>query len=113
MDRATLRKLRKMGVKMINLEGVEEVHLVFSDRTVKLIAPNVTILKMGGQKIYQIIAEREEEVKAEAEEVEISEEDIALVMTQTGASKEEVEAALRETGGDLAAAILMLRGRDK
>ncbi len=112
MNRAMLRQLKKLGVKLQQLDGVQEVKLVFEDHVIKLVNPAVTVMLVGGQKIYQIVAEGEEREEVEGvEEVEIPEEDIALVMAQTGASREEAEAALRQTGGDLAAAILLLRGQ--
>jgi nascent polypeptide-associated complex subunit alpha len=49
-----------------------------------------------------------EEVE-EAEEISLSEEDVKLVMEQTGATRERAIQALMESGGDLAAAILRIQ----
>ena len=58
------------------------------------------------------IGNAEERIKGadteDASEVEISEDDIDLVASQTGKSKEEAENALKEANGDLAEAIMRL-----
>jgi nascent polypeptide-associated complex subunit alpha len=59
-----------------------------------------------GQQTYQITGKAKEQ-KIEVE-LEIPEDDIELVSAQTGASKEEVLAVLKETQGDLAEAIMRL-----
>ena len=59
-----------------------------------------------GQKTYQITGKPEEK-KIEVE-IEIPDDDIELVSTQTGANKDEVLKVLKETQGDLAEAILRL-----
>jgi len=65
---------------------------------------------MGGEKIFQVIGEPHEVVRKE-EEIEISEEDIELVIAQTGVSREMAVKALKECEGDLAKAILLLSSR--
>jgi len=58
-----------------------------------------------GQKTYQIIGEpQERELKTE-----ISEDDVKVVIEQTGKTIEEAKAAIEKHKGDLAAAILELK----
>ncbi|MDP2717516.1 MAG: hypothetical protein Q8P02_02115, partial [Candidatus Micrarchaeota archaeon] len=64
----------------------------------------VVLIKMQGQKSLQVSGEIREE------EGEPQESDADLVMKETGCSKEEAEASLKETDGDLAEAILKLKG---
>lgn len=102
--------LQRMGVTFENIEGVEEVHLKFKDKTIILKNPEVMITKVGGQKLYQISSSEEIEEK-HLPSYEPNEEDIQLVMQQTNASREEAITALKETEGDIAAAILLVKAR--
>ena len=62
-------------------------------------------VKMMGQETWQITGEESERLRG----TEISEDDIRMVMDQTGATKEAAEAALKEANGDLAVAIMKLK----
>jgi nascent polypeptide-associated complex subunit alpha len=62
---------------------------------------------MQGQRMYQVVGGEVREEALEAQ-LEIPEEDILLVAQQTGVSVERARAALEDTEGDLARAILML-----
>lgn len=108
--RDIMRMLSRMGVKVEQIERVMEVDLILDDKTIKLINPSVTVMKVGGQKIYQIVSESEE-IEERKVELEISEEDAMLVAEQAGVSVEEAKNALLEVGGDLAAAIILLKSR--
>ena len=59
-----------------------------------------------GQQTYQITGKARE--KMLEVELEIPDDDVELVSTQTGVSKEEALNALKETQGDLAEAIMRL-----
>jgi nascent polypeptide-associated complex subunit alpha len=117
------RMMKKMGIEQKDVEGVKEVIFRFSDKEWVIKNPQVTMIKQSGNETYQVgglKTERglsgktttEEEVVTEevAEpEIEIPMEDAALVAGQTGVDIETAKEALKETGGDLAAAILKLR----
>ncbi len=117
INRETLRMLQRMGVSFENLENVEEVEIKFKDKILKLINPQVMITNVSGQKIYQIVAEAEEESsnveRLKKEAYTPNEEDIALVMEKAGVTREEAVQALKETEGDIAAAILLAQARKK
>ncbi|MCD6300453.1 MAG: nascent polypeptide-associated complex protein [Staphylothermus sp.] len=101
------RALKRLGIQVNELEDVREVHIVLSDKKIVIEKPQVLEMKSGGQSIFQIIGTpRVEEIE---ESIEISEEDIEFVMSQTGASKEEAREALIKAKGDLAEAILYLK----
>ncbi|MDH5460375.1 MAG: nascent polypeptide-associated complex protein, partial [Candidatus Bathyarchaeota archaeon] len=70
--------------------------------------PEVAIMEVQGQKIFQIAGGKITEKVAERKSV-IPEEDIRLVADQTGKSPEEARKALEECEGDLAKAILLLQ----
>ncbi|MCD6094961.1 MAG: nascent polypeptide-associated complex protein [Thermoprotei archaeon] len=117
MRRISPRQLRRMtkrlGVEMEELEGVVEVIIHTEDKDIIIENPQVLVMSISGQKVYQIMGEekeveRKEEEKEEA--LEISEEDVQLVASQAGVSLEEARKALEATKGDLAAAIMLLKG---
>jgi nascent polypeptide-associated complex subunit alpha len=100
------RAMKQMGVKVDELEGVREVLIRLSDR--EIVIPNAQVMRteMSGQRSYQVSGQEFER----RPEPEISEDDIKLVVDQTGASREAAAQALKETAGDIAAAILKLKG---
>ncbi len=69
--------------------------------------PQVTETTMMGQKTYQLTGTYEEETKEI--EVIINDEDIELVVTQTGVNKEKAKSLLVKNKGDIAATILELQ----
>jgi len=86
---------------------VDEVILRTKDKEIIIQNPEVAVLEVQGQKIFQVtggeISEKEREKK-----ISIPEEDVQLVAQQAGVSLERAKAALEQTGGDLAQAILLL-----
>ncbi len=99
------RAMRQMGVKMDELDGVREVVIKLSDR--EIVLPNAQVVRtdMAGQRSYQVSGQEFERKP----ELELSEEDIKLVMEQAGVEREEAVLALKETNGDIAEAILKLK----
>lgn len=98
------RMMRQLGIKMDELEGVREVIIRFENKEIIIENPQVTVITAMGEKSYQIIGR--EEVR---EILNLSEEDIKLVMEQTGVDYETAKKALEETKGDLAEAIIKLQ----
>ena len=107
------RMMRQMGMSMSPLEGVREVVLKLPDKQIVVEDPEVVMVEMGGQRVFQVIPGRvrEEALAPERPAIEIPEEDVQLVAQQAGVSLEEARAALEQTGGDLAKAILLLTGQ--
>jgi nascent polypeptide-associated complex subunit alpha len=101
------RAMKQMGIRSEELEGVQEVVIKMADREIVIPGAQVVRTEMSGQRSYQVSG-RELEMKRGAE---ISEDDVKLVMEQVGASREAVVQALKETGGDIAEAILKLKGQ--
>lgn len=102
------RMMRQMGIEMKELNEVEEVIIRMSDRELVITKPEVSITKMKGQKTYQVVGEAEErEIK---EELEISDEDIELVIEQANVDEDTARSALENSNGDIAQAILDLQG---
>ncbi|ADI32685.1 nascent polypeptide-associated complex protein [Staphylothermus hellenicus] len=106
------RMLKRMGIKVEELPDVREVNILLKDKKIVISSPQIVVMKTGEQTIYQIIGEPREEALEESreEKIEVSEEDIEFIVSQTGVSKEEARKALIKTGGDIAEAILLLQG---
>jgi len=98
------RLMRQMGIKMEEMEGVEEVIIKMKGKEVIIKEPSVAVMVVKGEKTYQIVPGSEET----REVVDIPEEDVKLVMEQAGVDKETALKALKETKGDIAEAILKL-----
>jgi len=104
------RIMQKMGMEINEMEDVEEVVIVRREEILRMSSPKVSIIKMGDQTIVQVIGSQiiVESKEQKAEEEYISEEDVQLVAMQAKVSLEEARKALKQTGGDLAKAILTL-----
>ena len=108
--RETRRMMQRMGMSMDAVEEVREVVIKTLSKEIIIEEPEVAILAVQGQKIYQVTGGKVTE-KAVERKLTIPEEDIRLVADQTGKSPEEARKALEESGGDLAKAILLLQSK--
>lgn len=112
--RETRRMMQRMGMNMDAVPDVEQVIIKTSSKEITIEQPEVAILEMQGQKIFQVIGGKITEKAPErtapsVSKPAISEEDVRLVADQTGKSIEEARKALEECDGDLAKAILLLQ----
>jgi nascent polypeptide-associated complex subunit alpha len=100
--------MKQMNVNMNQIPDVQQVILRTDTKEIIIENPEVAVLDLSGQKIFQVIGEKitENTIK---KVIKIPEEDIRLVADQTGKSIEEAKRALEETEGDLAKAILLLQ----
>lgn len=96
--------MKQMGIDIDQIENVEEVIIRTPEKDIIFKDAEVTIMDARGMKTYQVIGTPQEV----ARETKIPEEDIKLVMEQTGSSENDARGALKETKGDIAAAILKL-----
>lgn len=100
------KMMKQMGMKQKNINAkrliieTDEGNLVFEK-------PSVTEINVQGQSTFQVVGSYTKEVPVV--EVEIPEGDIELVCQQTGADKEKALAALKDTNGDIAEAIIKLQ----
>jgi len=109
--REAKRMMQRMGMSMDAVEGVEEVIIKTTTKEIVIKEPEVSILQVQGQKMFQVAGGQISEKTAERKTAAIPEEDARLVADQTGKSVEEARRALEESGGDLAKAILMLQSK--
>jgi len=99
--------MQRMGMSMGAMPDVEQVIFKTSTKEIIVENPEVAVMEMQGQKIFQVTGEKIVE-KAVEKAVKIPEEDVQLVATQANVSLEQARAALEQTEGDLAQAILLL-----
>ena len=104
-NRNARRMMDRMGINLKEIPDVLEVIIKTPDREMHITNPSVSEVNAQGQRVFQVMGEVEE---VDVERKTFSDEDILLVQQQTGASKERVVAALEETDGEVARAILKL-----
>jgi nascent polypeptide-associated complex subunit alpha len=109
------RMMQKMGMKIDEIDGVTEVLIRTAAREIVIEGPVVTSVVVQGQRMYQITggSAHERTPSAEVAPAEVPEEDVRLVAAQTGKTVDEAKAALKESGGDLAEAILRLKQKNQ
>jgi nascent polypeptide-associated complex subunit alpha len=98
-----------MGMSMDAVAEVEKVVIKTSSKEITIDEPEVAILEVQGQKIFQVSGGRVSEKAAAHKPSAMAEEDVRLVADQTGKSIDEARRALQESEGDLAKAILLLQ----
>lgn len=109
--RETKRLMKRMGLSMDAMPDVQQVVFKTSIKEIIVEEPEVAILNLKGQKVFQVTGGKitEKAFAVEEKAPSIPEEDVRLVADQTGRSLEEAKQALEESGGDLAKAILLLQ----
>ena len=95
--------MKKMGISQVELP-VKRVVFEMADGNMILENPNVMQIKMQGQESFQVTGDIVEEA-AEA----FSDDDVEMVVGQTGKSDAEVREALEKSDGDIAEAIISLK----
>lgn len=94
--------MRQMGIKVDEVDASKVTFELKNGKKLVFENPQIQAMTMQGKKTYTLIGEAKEEDN-------IPSEDIQMVAEQTGATKEEAKAALEETNGDIAEAILKLK----
>jgi nascent polypeptide-associated complex subunit alpha len=106
--------MKRMGLKMDEVPNALEVTIRTADKVIRINNPSVTKYELQGQTFFQVAGTAEESAtESTAQEkpaVQLPEEDVLLVAQQAGVSPEEAKKALEATGGDLAQAIILLKG---
>ena len=106
--------MQRMGMNMDSIPEVQQVIIRTNSKDIVIDEPEVAILQVQGQKMYQVIGGQVSE-QAPSQRLTAkpaatySEEDVRLVADQTGKSPEKAKEALEECQGDLAKAILLLQ----
>lgn len=112
MRRRNARKARRMmdqlGMSIDEVSNVEQVSIRTATREIVIEAPEVTLTRMQGQRIYQVVGGKIAEKQLGEATTVVPEEDVALVAQQAKVSMEKARETLQQTEGDLAQAILLL-----
>lgn len=109
--REAKRMMQRMGMSMDAVADVEHVVIKTSSKEITIEQPEVAILAVQGQKIFQVTGGKVTEKAVERKASGVADEDVKLVADQTGKTEEEARRALEESGGDLAKAILLLQAK--
>jgi nascent polypeptide-associated complex subunit alpha len=110
--RDAMRMMQKMGMKVDEIPDVTQVVIKTSAKDIVIESPNVTLVTVQGQGMYQIAGGTVSESSPQpSSPAGPSDEDVQLVAQQTGEGMEESRQALVEAGGDLAKAILLLKAK--
>jgi nascent polypeptide-associated complex subunit alpha len=123
-ERQMKMMMKRLGMTTEPVENVEEVIIRTRDREHVIKNPEVTLLTVQGVRTYQVVGEAQVRPRTESSSSADGaipataagpagppDEDIQLVMDQTGASRSEAISALESTGGAPAEAILSLLSR--
>ena len=109
--RDATRMMQKMGMKVDAIPDVSEVIIRTPSREIVIDAPAVTIVTVQGQTMYQIAGGEVSEAASQATALPtVPDADVQIVAQQSGKSMEEARRALTDAQGDLAKAILLLKG---
>jgi nascent polypeptide-associated complex subunit alpha len=101
------KQLEKMARKMgIETEGIEATEVIIKTpgKDIIISNPQVSRVNMMGQDSWQIAGE-----VSERSSEPFTDDDVKLVIAQTGSTETDARAALQESGGDLAGAIMKLK----
>jgi nascent polypeptide-associated complex subunit alpha len=110
------RMMQRMGMNMDSVADVQQVIIRTATKDIVIDEPEVAILQVQGQKMYQVIGGQVSEqapsartaAGAASAKPAFTQEDVQLVADQTGKSLDKAKEALMEADGDLAKAILLL-----
>jgi nascent polypeptide-associated complex subunit alpha len=104
-NRNARRMMERMGINMKEIPNVQEVVIKTSEKEMHIKNPSVSEVNAQGNRVFQVIGEVEE---VEVEKEAYNEEDVLLVQQQASVTRERAVAALQETDGEVARAILKL-----
>jgi nascent polypeptide-associated complex subunit alpha len=104
-NRNARRMMDKLGINMKEIPDVQEVVIKTPEKEIHITNASVSEVNAQGQRMFQVAGEVEE---VEVERKAFSDEDILLVQQQAGVTKERAVAALEESDGEVARAILKL-----
>jgi len=104
-NRNARRMMDRLGINMKEIPNVQEVVIKTPEKELHITNASVSEVNAQGNRMFQVAGDVEE---VEVEKKVFSEEDVLLVQQQTGATKERAAAALEESDGEVARAILKL-----
>ena len=104
-NRQARRMMERMGINQTEIPDVEEVVIKAKTKEIHVKNGSVSEVNFQGNRIFQVMGEVEE---VERETKTFNEEDVILVQQQANVSREKAVAALEQSDGEVARAILHL-----
>jgi len=107
------REMRRL-MRQLKAKEIDAYEVIIKARDGDYIVedPQVMAMEIQGQKMLQVVGELKKiEKKEEKEELPFTDEDVQLVMQQTGCTEEEARKALEEAGGEPAEAIISIMSK--
>ncbi len=104
--RALKRMMESMGIKQTEIDA-DRVIIQCKDKNIVIESPSVTAIDAQGARTFQVSGSISEQSTVK---VEISDDDVATVASQTGVDNDAARSALEEANGDIAEAIMKLKG---
>ncbi len=98
--------MKQLGMKQEEISASRVIIEKTNGSKITVENPSVSKISMQGQESFQVSGE----AKEENAEPEITQEDIKTIMEKANVSEKEAKKALEESKGDLAEAILNLKG---
>lgn len=109
-SRQMRQAMKKMGVAQEQIDA-QEVIIRLEDRDIVITNPDVSKVNMMGQETYQVAGEAV--IQERDSTPDVTEEDIATVMEQTGVDEAKAKQAIIDAQGDLAEAILSFQDAEE
>ena len=102
------RMMQQMGIQTNEVEVIEDIVIKTATEEIVIKNPSVTLMTIQGQKTVQIVGDIE---SRPVESSGVNEEDVQLVMEQTGCTREDALEALKSTDNQPAEAIIYVMGK--
>lgn len=109
--RAMQKQMRAMGITQTSVDDAVEVIIRCRDKEIVISNPSVSVISMQGNKTYDIsgsVSERPLGADSGPSGPSFADEDIELVMSQTGCDRDKAVAALKDSDGQPAEAIIKI-----
>ncbi len=106
------REMRRL-MRQLKAKEIDAYEVIIKARDGDYIIedPQVMYMEIQGQKMLQVIGEMKKIEEEREEEPLYTDEDVQLVMQQTGCSEEEARRALEEADGEPAEAIISIMSK--
>lgn len=99
--------MKRMGIQQTEIDATEVI-IKTPDKEIVITEPQVSKVNMIGQETYQVVGNAH--VRQKSSGPDIGKDDIKTVAEQADVSEKDAEKALKEAKGDIAEAILKLKG---
>jgi nascent polypeptide-associated complex subunit alpha len=105
-QRQMAQMMKQMGIQQVDVPATQVI-IITPDKRIIIDHPQVAKVNAMGQQTWQVVGRAREESLDTTPD--INDDDIKTVMDQTGVSRSQAFAAIKESNGDLAEAIMKLK----